>query len=84
MNLPLAAVVAYIYVATLFVYGVYVKLTVSLPTPVLTLLEYEVFPLTHVVEYAVISVLVRAFLFIVTVLDVHVTPVWLPSGSTLI
>ena len=62
MNFPLPALVAYVYSPTLFAYGVYVSVTVSLPTPVLTLLVYVEAPLTHVVLYAVICVLVNAFL----------------------
>ena len=67
MYLPLPELVAYVYSPTAFAYGVYVKLTVSLPTPVETLLVYVLAPDTHVVEYAVIYVLVNAFLLTVTV-----------------
>ena len=66
MNFPLAALVANVYVLAAFEYGVYVSVTVSLPTPVFTVLEYVVTPLTHSVEYAVICVLVNTFCAIVT------------------
>lgn len=48
MNLPLALVEAYVYSPTAFVYGVYVRLTFSVPIPVATLLLVYVVPLVHV------------------------------------